>query len=144
RFGDLNKVPILKFMCIDADPEAVNLAIRGAPELALTRAEVYQLPLQPVGGYRRRAMETLNEWLPREKLYAMPRSLQTQGSRALGRLAYSDNQQRLVARLRREIQEATNPDNIYQTVTLTGLALRDTKPRVYVLAAAGGRGRGLS
>src|SRR5205823_10113520 len=57
RFGDLNKVPILKFLCLDADPEAVNLAIRGAPELALTRGEVYQLPLQPVGNYRRRAME---------------------------------------------------------------------------------------
>ena len=42
------------------------------------------------------------EWLPREKLYTMPRSLQTQGSRALGRLAFADNQQRLLARLRRE------------------------------------------
>ena len=79
RFGDLSKVPILKFLCIDVDPEAVNLAVRGAPEVALARQEVYQLPLQPVGTYRRRAMETVTEWLPREKLYAMPRSLQTAG-----------------------------------------------------------------
>ncbi len=143
RFGDLTKLSVLRFLCIDPDPEALNTAIRGAAEVALTRNEVYPLPLQPVVNYRRRSLEELSEWLPREKLYAMPRSLQTQGSRSLGRLAFSDNQQRLVARLRREIQEITNPDNIYQSVSQTGLALRDTTPRVYIIAAAGGGGSGL-
>jgi hypothetical protein len=143
RFGDLEKLPILRFLCIDVDPEAVNLAIRGAPEVALTRNEVYQLPLQQVGNYRRRAMETLSEWLPREKLYAMPRSLQTQGSRALGRLAFVDNQQRLLARLKREIAHVTNPDVLYQSVSQTGLALRDSTPRVYIIASAGGGSSGM-
>jgi hypothetical protein len=143
RFGDLAKVPIVKFLCIDADPEAVNLAVRGAPEVALSRGEVHQLPLQPVGNYRRRALETLIDWLPREKLYAMPRSLQTQGSRALGRLAFVDNQQRLLARLKREIAHITNPDLLYQAVSQTGLALRDNTPRIYVLASAGGGSSGM-
>jgi len=143
RFGDLSKVPILKFLCIDVDPDAVNLAVRGAPEVALTRNEVYQLPLQPVGSYRRRALETLTEWLPREKLYAIPRSLQTQGSRALGRLAFCDNQQRLLARLKREIAHVTNPDVLYASVSQTGLALRDNTPRIYVLASAGGGTSGM-
>src|SRR5207244_1833686 len=44
---------------------------------------------------------------------------------------------------RREIQEATNPDVLYQSVTQTGLALRDSTPRVYVIAAAGGGSSGL-
>ena len=83
--------------------------MRGAPEVALTRNAVYHLPLQPVGNYRRRMLDQLSEWLPREKLYAMPRSLQTQGSRALGRLAFADNQLRLLARLAREIQQADPP-----------------------------------
>jgi eukaryotic-like serine/threonine-protein kinase len=143
RFGDLNKVPILRFVCIDVDPEAVNLAVRGAPEVALSRGEVYQLPLQPVGTYRRRAMESVTEWMPREKLYAMPRSLQTQGSRALGRLAFVDNHQRLLARLKREIVQVTNPDVMYQSVSQTGLALRDSVPRVYVIASAGGGSSGM-
>jgi hypothetical protein len=143
RFGDLSKVPCLRFLCIDTDPEAVNLAVRGAPEVALTRAEVYQLPLQPVGNYRRRAMESLNEWLPREKLYAMPRSLQTQGSRALGRLAYVDNQQRILARLKREIAHVTDSKAVYESVSQTGLALRDNTPRVYVIASAGGGSSGM-
>ncbi|MCC6417180.1 MAG: protein kinase [Gemmataceae bacterium] len=143
RFGDLDKLPLLRFLCIDTDPEAVNMAVRGAPEVALARSEVHHLPLQPVGNYRRRMIEQLGEWLPREKLYALPRSLQTQGMRGLGRLAFVDNQQRLLARLKREIQEATNPDVIYQSVTQTGLALRDNTPRVYVIGAAGGGNSGL-
>jgi eukaryotic-like serine/threonine-protein kinase len=143
RFGDLEKIPLLRFLYVDPDPEAVNLAVRGAPDVALSRHEVYHLPLQPVGNYRRRMVEQLNEWLPREKLYALPRSLQTQGSRALGRLAFVDNQQRLLARLKRDIQEITNPDVLYQSVTQTGLALRDNAPRVYVIAAAGGGASGL-
>jgi hypothetical protein len=143
RFGDLAKIPLLRFLCIDPDPEAVRTGIRGAPEVALSRNEIYHLPLQPVGNYRRRMLEQLSEWLPREKLYALPRSLQTQGSRALGRLAFADNHQRLLARLRREIQQASHPDALYRSVSETGLALRDNTPRIYVLAAAGGGSSGL-
>jgi hypothetical protein len=143
RFGDLSKLPLVRFLAVDPDPEAATHAVRGAPQVALTRNEVVNLPLQQVGAYRRRNLDHLYEWLPREKLYSMPRSLQTQGSRALGRLAFSDNQQRLIARLRREIQEITNSDHIYESVSQTGLALRDTTPRVYVLAAAGGGASGM-
>jgi hypothetical protein len=143
RFGDLGKIPCLRFLCLETDPEALGTALRGAPDVALSRNEVYHLPLQPVGNYRRRSLDQLSEWLPREKLYAMPRSLQTQGSRALGRLAFVDNHQRLLARLRREIQEVTNPDALYQSVSQTGLALRDSTPRVYVLASAGGGSSGM-
>jgi serine/threonine protein kinase len=143
RFGDLSKLPLLRFLCLDPDPEAVNSAVHGAPEVALTRTEVFHLPLQPVGNYRRRMLDQLNEWLPREKLYALPRSLQTQGSRALGRLSFVDNQQRLLARFRRDIQEIVNPDNIYQSVSQTSLALRDMTPRIYVIASAGGGSSGM-
>jgi hypothetical protein len=143
RFGDLSKLPVLRFLCLDTDPEAGQQAVRGAPEIALTRNEFYPLPLQPVGNYRRRSLDHLSEWLPREKLYGMPRSLQTQGSRALGRLAFADNQQRLLARLKREIQEITNGDNIFKAVERTGLALSNNTPRIYVIAAAGGGSSGL-
>jgi hypothetical protein len=142
RFGDLGKLPLLRFLCIETDPEAVTTAVRGAPEVAFSRAEVYPLPLQQVGNYRR-MLDHLSEWLPREKLYAMPRSLQTQGSRALGRLAFVNHHQRLLARLRKEIQEVTSQDAVFQSATNTGLAPRDTTPRVYVIASAGGGSSGL-
>jgi hypothetical protein len=100
------------------------------------------LPLQPVAHYRRRQIDQLGEWLPREKLYALPRNLKTQGSRALGRLAFTDNYLRLLARVKREIQQATHPDAMYQSVAQTGLALRDSIPRIYVLGSASGGGSG--
>jgi hypothetical protein len=143
RFGDLGKIPLLRFLYLDSDPEVVRSGLRGAPEVALSRNEIHHLPLQQPGNYRRRMYEQLAEWLPREKMYAIPRSLQTQGSRALGRLAFADNHQRLMARLRREITEASHPDALYQSVSQTGLALRDNVPRIYVLAAAGGGNSGM-
>jgi hypothetical protein len=133
---------VFRFLYVDSDLEAVQASLRGTPEVALSRNEVQHLPLQPVGNYRRRMLDHLNEWLPREKLYAVPRSLQTQGCRALGRLAFVDKYNSFLARLRREVQHATKPDTLYQAVTQTGLALRDGVPRVYVLAAAGGGSSG--
>jgi hypothetical protein len=143
RFGDLGKLPLLRFLCVDPDPEAMTKAVRGAPEVAFSRSEICHLPLQAVGHYRRRMLDQISEWLPREKLYGIPRSLQTQGSRALGRLAFADNHQRFLARLRRELQQAIHPDSLYQAVSQTGLALRDNTPRIIVIAAAGGGGSGL-
>src|SRR5262249_42515961 len=144
RFGDLNKLPLLRFLYVDPAPEELQAAVRGTPEVALARSEVYHLQLQQVGHYRRtkRSMEHLCEWLPQEKLYALPRSLQTQGSRALGRLAFAHNHLRFLARLKREVQQAVHPDTIYQSVTQTGLALRDGVPRVYIIAAASGGNSG--
>jgi hypothetical protein len=142
RFGDLDKIPLIRFLYLDADGDAVKEATRGAPEVALRPTEVQHLPLQPVSHYRRRQLDQLSEWLPREKLFALPRSLKTQGSRCLGRLAFTDNYLRLIARLRREIQAACHPDSIYHTVSQTGLALRDNVPRIYVVACASGGGSG--
>jgi serine/threonine protein kinase len=143
HLGDLKTIPLLRFLYLDPDKDAAEVALRGTPEVAFSRNEVCHLPLQPVGHYRRRMLDHLSEWLPREKLYSMPRSLQTQGSRALGRLAFVDNYLRLLARVRREVQQTTHPDSLYQSVSQTGLALRDSLPRIYVLAAAGGGGSGL-
>jgi serine/threonine protein kinase len=142
RFGDLDKAPLVRFLYLDTDGDAVKAATRGAPEVALRPTEIQHLPLQPVSHYRRRQLDQLSEWLPREKLFSLPRSLKTQGSRALGRLAFTDNYLRLIARLRREIQTACHPDSIYHTVSQTGLALRDNVPRIYVISCASGGGSG--
>src|SRR5262249_25060285 len=139
RFGDLAKLPLVRFLYMDPDLEEVRAAVKGTRELACSAAEVCHVHLQPVGNYRRRILEQLLEWLPREKLYNIPRSLQTEGSRALGRLAFADNHLRITARLRREIQGITHPDALYESVSQTGLALRDNRPRIYVIASAGGR-----
>jgi hypothetical protein len=142
RFGGLDKLPLLRFLYVDPDVDALKAGTRGNGEVTFQAGETYHLPLQQVGHYRKRQMEQLADWLPREKLYALPRSLKTQGSRALGRLAFADNYLRLITRLKREIQQCCHPDALYQSVTQTGLALRDNLPRVYVIASAGGGGSG--
>ncbi len=142
RFGDLDKVPLIRFLYVDSDLDGIKAAQQGAAEVSFRPNEVYHLPLQPVSHYRRRQIDQLTDWLPREKLYAMPRSLKTQGNRALGRLAFTDNYLRLIARLKRELQHACHPDAIYQTVAQTGLALRDNVPRIYVIGSATGGASG--
>jgi serine/threonine protein kinase len=143
RFGDLNQVPVYRYLYVDSDPEAVHEALNDAPEIALTNAQVFPLPLQPVANYRRRALEHLNDWLPREKLYSIPRSLQPQGSRALGRLAFHDNYLRFMTRIRREMQIASHPESLAQAVSQTGMMLRNNAPRVIVIASACGGSGGL-
>jgi serine/threonine protein kinase len=142
RFGDLEKTSVIRFLYIDSDADAVKEATRGSQDVAFRPSEVHHLPLQPVSHYRRRQLDHLNDWMPREKLFAMPRSLKTQGCRALGRLAFTDNYRRLMGTFKREVQKVCHPDSIYRTVSETGLALRDGTPRVYIVAAASGGGGG--
>lgn len=143
RLGDLSQVPIFRFVYIDSDPEALHAAQQGSPEVALSAAQLLPLPLQPVTNYRRRTLEYLADWLPREKLNALPRSLQPQGSRALGRLAFHDNYLRFVTRFRRELLAATHPEALTQSASQTGLLLRDNHPRIVILASACGGSSGM-
>jgi hypothetical protein len=135
RFGDLSHMPAVRFLYLDSDPDAVQKATAGTSDVALSPSEVFALPLQPVANYRRRMLDHLTEWLPREKLYSIPRSLQPQGNRALGRLAYCDNFLRLQARLRREVTQATDASAIAKTTRATRLPPCDAVPRAIVLAS---------
>ena len=142
RFGELSKAPVIRFLYVDSDGDAIQQSVRGSSETALPRNDTYHLPIQAASRYRRRSLDQLSDWLPREKLHSIPRSLQAQGSRALGRLAFVDNHLRFLARLRRELQAVTHADALYQTVSQTGLALRDSIPRVYIMAGAAGSSSG--
>lgn len=142
RFGSVSKLPVIRFLYVDSDRDALIQAQRGAAELTLQGSEVLHLPLQPMAHYRRRQLDQLSDWLPREKLFAMPRNLQTQGSRALGRLAFADNYLRVVSRLKRELAAVVHPDALYQSVSNTGLALRDQTIRVVVVGSATGGASG--
>jgi eukaryotic-like serine/threonine-protein kinase len=140
--GDLQHVPAVRFLYLDADPQAKTVGTSGSPDRALNREQVFPTPLQPVGRYRRAALDLLSEWLPREKLHAIPRNMHPQGSRALGRLAFTENYLRFVTRVRRELEIASHPESIARSADHSGLAARDTRPRVFVLAAAGGGSSG--
>ncbi len=143
RVGDVVQVPCFRFLYVDCDPDAVTKAVSAPPDVALATDEVFPVPLQPVTQYRRRQLGQILDWLPREKLYAIPRSLHAGGSRALGRLAFCDNYLRFVTRLRRETQIAMHPESLTQSSAQTGLTIRDHTPQVYVFASASGGSGGM-
>jgi serine/threonine protein kinase len=141
RVGDVVQVPCFRFLYVDCDPDAVAKAVSAPPDSALASDEVFHAPLQPVTLYRRRQLDQILDWLPREKLYSIPRSLHAGGSRAFGRLAFCDHYLRFVTRLRRELQIATHPESITQSSDQTGLMPRDNTPQVFIFASfAGGSG----
>src|SRR5207247_522558 len=112
----------------------------GTPEQALSPTEVLHTPLHPVGHYRRSRMvfDQLMTWMPMEKFYDLPRSLEVCGTRAFGRLAFSDSYLRVVGRLKRELQDLTDDDMHRRALELSGLPMRSPVPQVYVFVAAGG------
>jgi serine/threonine protein kinase len=143
RVGDVNQVTTFRFLYVDCDPDAVTKAISAPPDVALTPDEVFPVPLQPVTNYRRRQLDQILDWLPREKLYSIPRNLNAGGSRALGRLAFCDNYLRFITRFRRELQIAVHPESMAQSSDQTGLIPRDHVPQVYVFASAVGGSGGM-
>jgi len=143
RVGDVMQVPCFRFLYVDCDPDAVTKAVSAPPDVALSPDEVFHAPLQPVTLYRRRQLDQILDWLPREKLYSIPRSLHAGGSRAFGRLAFCDHYLRFVTRLRRELQIATHPESITQSSDQTGLLPRDNTPQVYIFASAAGGSGGM-
>ncbi|VTR99911.1 protein kinase domain-containing protein [Tuwongella immobilis] len=136
RVGDLKQMPIFRFLYLDSDPEAGVKAANATPEIAMDEDHLLHIPLQPVSSYRRRHLDQLVEWIPAQKLYAIPRTLQPLDSRALGRLAFGDHYLRIVNRLKREIQVATHPESLMQSLSHSGLPLRDATPRVLIFADA--------
>src|SRR5262245_41400218 len=138
RLGDLRHVPCVRFLYLDPDTDAPKKAAQAAADVALTDDQILTFPLQPVTNYRRKHLDHLTEWLPLEKLYSIPRSLSVDGSRALGRLAFSDHYLRVTARLRHELETVSRPELLARAATTTGLSVRDKTPVVYLFISASG------
>ncbi len=138
RVGQLSHVPCLRFIYLDPDPDAPDKALSAPPDIALHSEHIFLTPLQPVTNYRRRQLDQLLEWLPREKLHAIPRSLRVEGSRSLGRLSFCDHYLRFMTRLRNEIGTCTHPDTLKQSAERTGLAIRSKSPAIYLFVSASG------
>lgn len=138
RVGDLSQIPCFRFLYLDADPETVTKALSGPADAALQTEHAFHAPLQPVTAYRRRQLDQIQEWLPREKLYSIPRSLRVDGSRSLGRLAFYDHYLRFTTRLRQELQVCTHPEAMSQSSDTSGLLVKSKVPAIYLFTSASG------
>ena len=139
RLGSLEQVPCVRFLCLDAEPDGnAHKSLGGTPDLDLGGDLVLNLPLQPTTNYRRRHLDQLLEWLPREKFYAIPRNLAVDGNRSFGRLAFCDHALRVFTRVKNELHTATHPDSLAASSDATGLTVLTKTPAVHVFASASG------
>ena len=87
RFGYPAVLPALQFLAFDTDAEGLKLAT-SSHATPLGDGSTVLLPLRPAPDYRNDPNGRFN-WLSRRWIYNIPRNLQTQGLRPLGRLARS-------------------------------------------------------
>lgn len=143
EFGDLGAVPALQLLLFDTDSETLKSVTDGDGQTALGDETAVLLPLRQPADYRCESSHHL-QWLSRRWIYNIPRSLQTQGLRPLGRLTLVDHVQRVTDRITRAILAAVDPDAVGQSAEMTGLPWRAAAPRVFLVSSiSGGTGGGM-
>lgn len=154
RLGGLERLPHLRLLVLDTDPEVIRAATRGCSGNGVSPVEGGRLsetnlllaPLNRPSHYLkpREGRPDVESWLHTRMLYRIPRSLVTTGVRALGRLAFYDNYPCIIQRLQAELDACMDPEALSSAVQQTGLGLRTNRVRVYVIASlAGGTGGGM-
>jgi serine/threonine protein kinase len=146
RFGGPESLPNLRLLLLDTDPEVVRSATKGRGGARLSETEVLLAPLGRPSHYLkpRDGRPQLDTWLNPRMLYRIPRSQVTAGVRALGRLAFCDNYRVIRRRLRNELEACLDLEALTAAGRQTGLGLRTSRPRVYLVASlAGGTGSGM-
>ncbi len=142
RLGGADAVPACAVLCLDTDCRDLAAATVPGRSDSLTSSEVLPVPLRKPEEYRRDATIHLN-WLSRRWIYNVPRSLQTEGLRPLGRLAFADHREKVFEELHRAIEQITLPEALARTAESVEL-VPATSPRVFVVTSiAGGVGSGM-
>ncbi|HEX4148500.1 MAG TPA: tubulin-like doman-containing protein [Pirellulales bacterium] len=144
RFQRRPEISALQMLYLDTNVKAIYETVQSDPAAGLTANQVLAVPLQPSQEYRDDSNRLL-KWLNRRWLYNVPRSLQTEGIRPLGRLAYVDHAEQVWSRVRAAITAACEPSSLTTSSALTGLSFAPTAPRVFIVASlAGGSGSGMA
>jgi hypothetical protein len=144
KFGGPEKLPAVRFLYIDTDPDALAAATADRPGdglAGLRPDEVFPAKLNRTGHYlkpRLNGRTLIEGWFDPQLLYKLPRTPVTMGLRPLGRLAFCDHYRLLVQRLHTELEACAHPDALADTTDHTGLGVRTNRPRVYVVAGLGG------
>jgi hypothetical protein len=136
----------VRLLYLDTDPEGIRAASRASEKAGLGSGEAILTRLNRPSYYlkTRDGGPEIDSWLDTKMLYRIPRTQLTGGSRALGRLAFCDNYRFVAQRLNAELEACSQPDTLKAIAQRTGLGVRTTRPRVYVISSlAGGSGSGI-
>jgi len=123
---------LVPMLLLDTDARELAGASQSEDLGHLRPEETLAMPLRRSQDYREDSRQIL-EWLSRRWLFNIPRSLQTEGLRPLGRLALVDHAEQVTARLKQAIEK------LNQDATQIQLF-----PRVVIVASpCGGTGGGM-
>lgn len=144
RYGSMELLPAFKVVCIDSDRSALMTQTSDSESVALSHGETIAIPLRKPEAYRDHA--TKFKWLSRRWIYNVPRSLQTEGLRPLGRLAFADHFDSLWDSLSSSLDALTLPENLAKTCQTVGMNPgKISHPRVIVVSTiSGGLGSGMT
>ena len=145
QYGPETPLSAIQLLAIDTDRQLLA-SLRREPDAGpLTAGETLETPLRKPEDYRGHCKsKSLLNWLSRRWIYNVPRSLQTEGLRPLGRLAFADHFEDICDRIQQAIQEMSLPEAIAQTADALNLDPQVEKPRVmFVSSVSGGVGSGM-
>lgn len=146
RHGSAERVPNVRILYVDTDPEALAQNSVLGDSATLTATEIVPARLNRSTHYmQKESLPPVEQWLPSGTLYRLPRNPgAANGVRAFGRLALFDNYRTIAQRVRQEIETFLTDDPLLQSDRVTKLGLRTNRPRAYVVAGlAGGTGSGM-
>lgn len=142
QFGDCSDLPAVELLAVDSDRASLAEAVQCSQSERLETSQTIHLPLRKPEAYRD-SQRDFSKWLNRRWIYNVPKSLQTEGLRPLGRLALIDNFDSLWSQLKQKLEQITSKDAIAQTISRLELEPSELAPRVVVVGAiSGGIGSG--
>ena len=144
RYGSMDLLPAFKVLCIDSDRNALLTMASQSESVALNVDETLSIPLRKPEAYRDHVSKF--KWLSRRWIYNVPRSLQTEGLRPLGRLAFADHFDSIWDRLSESLDALTLSENLAKTCETVGMNPgKMDQPRVIVVSTiSGGIGSGMT
>jgi serine/threonine protein kinase len=142
QFGDMSQLPSIGLLALDTDRVSISQAVQGVGPDYLSSDQTLHLPLRRPEDYRGGSRD-FSKWLNRRWIYNVPKSLQTEGLRPLGRLALVDNFDQVWSRLKQQMERISQPDAIAQTVAQLDCNPEICQPRVFIVGSiSGGVGSG--
>ncbi|MEL7497850.1 MAG: tubulin-like doman-containing protein [Planctomycetota bacterium] len=144
RYTSMDEIPAIKLLAIDTDRNALGQLRRDKGHGSLNNTESLEVPLRKPEGYRKRAQSHLN-WLSRRWIYNVPRSLQTEGLRPLGRLAFADHFDSICDRIQDAIRGMATEEALAKSADTLNMDPGELAPRVFVVSSvSGGVGSGMT
>ena len=143
RYGSLRKMPTIRTLYIDTDPESLDAASASleADFSPIPTDDVIPVKLNRAAHYlkpRVNGRALIEGWFDSQVLYKLPRTPMTMGLRQLGRLAFCDHYRAIMLKLQGEIDACITSEAMATSIEATGEQQRTNRPRIYIVAGLGG------